>query len=157
MREQKEFLEIKTMTTGGQPRGRVVKFVCSALAAQGSGGSDPGRGHGTAHQAMLRGRPTQHSQKDPQLEYTTMHWELRGGEEEEKSMTAEVTHSVAGLEDKGKESPGKQRDAEMEVGGAQMVASSRHQPRRRGGSEDSRTWRNHRASSRPTGLPELLG
>ena len=37
----------------GQPCGRVVKFACSISAAQGFTGSDPGRGHGTAHQAML--------------------------------------------------------------------------------------------------------
>ena len=44
----------------------MVKFVHSAWAAQGFTRSDPGRGHGTAHQAM-RQHPTQHSQKDPQL------------------------------------------------------------------------------------------
>ena len=43
---------------GGRLRGRVVKFVCSAAAAQ---GSDPGHGHGTAHQATLRRRPTSHN------------------------------------------------------------------------------------------------
>ena len=37
---------------------RVVKFVHSAAAAQ---GSDPGCGHGTAHQATLRRRPTSHN------------------------------------------------------------------------------------------------
>ena len=37
--------------------GRVVKFVCSALAAQGFLGLDPGHRHGTAHQAMLRWHP----------------------------------------------------------------------------------------------------
>ena len=36
----------------------VVKFVCSPSAAQGFAGSDPGRGHGTACQAVLRRRPT---------------------------------------------------------------------------------------------------
>ena len=45
----------------GRPRGRVVKFARSASAAQGFAGSDPGRGHGTAHQAMLRQHPTCHS------------------------------------------------------------------------------------------------
>ena len=34
--------------------GQVVKFVCSALAAQGFGVSDPGCGPSTTHQAMLR-------------------------------------------------------------------------------------------------------
>ena len=30
-------------------------------AAQGFSGSDPGHGHGTAHQATLRWRPTRHN------------------------------------------------------------------------------------------------
>ena len=38
----------------GRPCGQVVKFAHSALAAQ---GLDPGRRHGTAHQAMLRQCP----------------------------------------------------------------------------------------------------
>ena len=42
----------------GRLCGLEVKFSCSALAAQGFTGSDPGRGHGTARQAMLRGCPT---------------------------------------------------------------------------------------------------
>ena len=45
----------------GRPRGQVVKFMRSASAAQGFAGLDPGRGHGTAHQAMLRHHPTCHS------------------------------------------------------------------------------------------------
>ena len=60
--------------TGGRLRGGGVKFVRSAAAAQ---GSDPGSGHGTAHQATLRRRPTSHNYKDLQLIYTTM-WG-RGG------------------------------------------------------------------------------
>ena len=32
-----------------QPRGRVVKFMCSTSAAQGFTGSNPGQGRGTAH------------------------------------------------------------------------------------------------------------
>ena len=43
----------------GQPCGRVVKFACSASAAQGFTGLDPGRGPSTVHQAILRHRPTQ--------------------------------------------------------------------------------------------------
>ena len=46
---------------GGQPHGPVVKCVHSAWAAQGVAGSDPGRGHGPTHQAMLRWRPTCHN------------------------------------------------------------------------------------------------
>ena len=42
----------------GRPHGRVVKFSSSTLVAQGFSGSDPGRRHGTAHQAMLRRHPT---------------------------------------------------------------------------------------------------
>ena len=52
---------------------QVVKFARSALAAQGLTSLDPGHGPSTAHQAMLRRRPTQHNQKDLQLEYTTMY------------------------------------------------------------------------------------
>ena len=51
----------------GQPHGRVVKFARSASAAHGFTSSDPGWGHGTTHQAMLRWHPTCHNQKDPQL------------------------------------------------------------------------------------------
>ena len=40
------------------PCGQVVKFTRCASAALGFAGSDPGHGHGTAHQAMLRWRPT---------------------------------------------------------------------------------------------------
>ena len=36
-------------------------------AAQGFVGLNPGQGHGTAHGATLRWRPTYHNQKDPQL------------------------------------------------------------------------------------------
>ena len=50
----------------------MVKFMCSASAAQGFASSDPGRKPSTAHQAMMRRRPTEQSQKDPQLEYTAM-------------------------------------------------------------------------------------
>ena len=46
------------MKNRGRFRGRVVKFTRSVAAAQ---GSDPGRGHGTAGQAMLRWRPTSHN------------------------------------------------------------------------------------------------
>ena len=45
----------------GRPHGRVVKIAHSALAARGFAGSDPGYGHGTTRQAMLRRRPTCHS------------------------------------------------------------------------------------------------
>ena len=34
------------------------KFACSTSVAQGFTGSDPGSGHGAAHQATLRGCPT---------------------------------------------------------------------------------------------------
>ena len=39
---------------GGWPHGQVVKFTRSASAAWGFASLDPGCGHGTAHQAMLR-------------------------------------------------------------------------------------------------------
>ena len=69
---------LKKEISGGQPCGRVVKFTRSAWAAQGFAASDPGRVHGTAHQAMLRQRPTQHNQRDSQLEYATMYWGALG-------------------------------------------------------------------------------
>ena len=59
---------------GGWPGGQVVKFTRSTLVARGFASLDPGRGHGTTHQAMLRWRPTQHSQKNLQREYTTVYW-----------------------------------------------------------------------------------
>ena len=49
--------------------GPVVKFMCSASAAQGFACSDPGHRLGTANQAMLRWHPTCHNYKDPQLVY----------------------------------------------------------------------------------------
>ena len=48
-------------TVRGWPHGRVVKFARSTAAAQGFAVSDPGPRHGTAHQAMLRRRPTCHN------------------------------------------------------------------------------------------------
>ena len=74
----------KTTKFWGRPHGPMVKFVCSPSAAQGFAGSDPGRVQGTAHQAMLRRWPTQHSQKDLQLEYTTMYWGSLGRRRREK-------------------------------------------------------------------------
>ena len=43
----------------------MVKFTRSTLVPQGFTSSNPGRGHGTAHQAMLMWRPTCHNQKRP--------------------------------------------------------------------------------------------
>ena len=45
----------------GRPQGQVVKIARSASTAQGFSGSDPGCGHGTALQAMLRWHPTCHN------------------------------------------------------------------------------------------------
>ena len=50
--------DTQKLTQGGRPCGRVVKFAHSASEAQSFAGSNPGHGHGTAHQAMLRQRPT---------------------------------------------------------------------------------------------------
>ena len=63
----------QNLTPWGRLRGRVVKFARSAAVAQ---GSDPGRGHVTARQALLRWRPTFHNWKDLLLRYTTVY---RGG------------------------------------------------------------------------------
>ena len=46
--------------TGASPMVKRLS-LCSASAAQGFPGSDPGRGHGTDRQAMLRQRPTCHN------------------------------------------------------------------------------------------------
>ena len=51
--ESKKKSQLKSKNRGW-PRGRVVKFVHSTLGTLGFAGSDPGHGHGTAHQAMLR-------------------------------------------------------------------------------------------------------
>ena len=69
---------LKNPTIRGWPRGWVVKFMHSTLVVQGFTSSDPGCRHGTAHQAVLRWRPTCHNQKDLQLEYTTMYWGALG-------------------------------------------------------------------------------
>ena len=45
----------------------MVGFMCSTSVVRGFASSDPGRGHDTAHQAMLRRHPTCHNQEDPQL------------------------------------------------------------------------------------------
>ena len=85
----------------GWPRSPVVNSVCSASMGQ---GWDPGRGHCTAHQAMLRPHPTQYNQKDPQLKYTTIYnWGDLGRKKQEKKKRrlATVVSSGANLE-KGK-------------------------------------------------------
>ena len=82
----------------GRPGGRVVKIVCSTLAAQGFAGSNPGCRHSTAHQAMLRLCPTCHNQKDPQLKYTTVHWGHLGRKSRKKKRRlATVVSSGANL------------------------------------------------------------
>ena len=62
----------------------MVKFVHFALTARGFPGSDPGRGHGTAHQAMLRRRPTFHSQRTQNYNRQLCPGGLWGEEEEEE-------------------------------------------------------------------------
>ena len=49
-----ESIFLKESAFRGWPYGQVVKFTHSASAAQGFISLDPGRGHGTIHQAMLR-------------------------------------------------------------------------------------------------------
>ena len=64
---------------------------CTLLsAAWGFTHSDPGLGHGTAHQTTLRWRPTCHNQRHSQVEYTTMYWGLWGEEEEEEKRRLET-------------------------------------------------------------------
>ena len=80
----------------GQPHGQVVKFARSTSVAQGFAGSDPGRRHGTTHQATLRRRPTLHNQKHSQLEYTN---NVMGdfGEKKKMKMNRFSTHCVQGI------------------------------------------------------------
>ena len=59
--KEKMHKPFKAKSFRARPQGQVVKFVCSTAAAQGFTGSNPGRGHGTAHQATLRRRPTCHN------------------------------------------------------------------------------------------------
>ena len=47
--------------------------MCSASAAH-LASLDPGQGHSTIRWAVLGQRPTQHNQRDLQLEYTTVYW-----------------------------------------------------------------------------------
>ena len=79
-------IELSGCFTGGRPRGQVVNFAGSTSATQGFAGSDPGCGLSAAHLAMLRQHPTQHNQKDRQLEYTTTDSGL-WGEEKKRSGT----------------------------------------------------------------------
>ena len=76
----------------------MVKVRRSASVAQGSSSSDPGRGHGTAHQAMLRRRPPQQNEKDLQPEYATRHWGVFGEKKKKKKnntrLAAEVSSGV---------------------------------------------------------------
>ena len=82
---------------GGWPRGQVVTFAHSASAAQGFAGSDPGHGYRTAHQATVRWRPTQHNQKDLQLEYTTMYRGALGRRRRRRKSLATDVSSGANL------------------------------------------------------------
>ena len=56
--------------------------------------SDPGCWPSTAHQAMLWQRPTQHNDKDLQLEYTTVHWGGFGEKKKEKKDWPQVLAQV---------------------------------------------------------------
>ena len=51
-------LNVKMDNFWAWPCGLVVKFTCSASAAQGFASLDPGLGHGTTRQAMMRQHPT---------------------------------------------------------------------------------------------------
>ena len=64
----------------------------------GFAGSDPGRGHGIAHQASLRRHPTCHNQRDSQLKYTAMYWgDLGRKSRKKKRRLATVVSSGANL------------------------------------------------------------
>ena len=83
----------------------MVKFALSASAAQSFAGSDPGCGHGTAHQAMLRWHPTCRNYKDPKLKKnrqldTGAVWGEKA--EKQKRRLATVVSSGANLKKKKK-------------------------------------------------------
>ena len=67
----------------GWPRGWVVKLAHSAWVAQGFPGLDPGHGHGTVHQAMLKA--ASHIAQPEALTARIYNYVLGGfGEEEEE-------------------------------------------------------------------------
>ena len=71
----------------GRPHGQMVKFTHSASVAQDFPGSDPGQGHGTTHQAMLR--VASHIAQPEGLttkKYATMYWEDLGREGRKKKI-----------------------------------------------------------------------
>ena len=86
---------LSNRTWWGWPRGRVVKFTCSASVAQGFADLDPGPRHGTAHQAMVRWHPTCHNWKDPQLKYTTTYWGALG-RKKKRNRTWSIHQSPSG-------------------------------------------------------------
>ena len=68
---------MKSRISWGSPHGQVVKFARST-AAEGLACLDPGHGPSATHQAMLRWRLTQQSQKELRLENTAMYWGALG-------------------------------------------------------------------------------
>ena len=62
-------------------------FAHCAFVAQGFATLDPGCGQGTAHQAMMRWRTTQHNQRHSQLEYTNMYWGTLGKKKRKRLAT----------------------------------------------------------------------
>ena len=68
----------------GLPRGRVVKFVCSASRAQSFTSLDPEHRSGTADQAMLRWRPTSTTRRTYNYNIQLCSGGLWGEEEEEE-------------------------------------------------------------------------
>ena len=88
-------LELKEAEYGGRPCGRVVKFTCSVSAARGFAGLAPGRRHGTARQATVRERPTQHNQRHVQLEYTAMYRGALGRRRRKKRLATDVSSGAS--------------------------------------------------------------
>ena len=56
----------KDLSVGAAPVAEWLSSRAPLQAAQCFVGSNPGPGHGTAHQTTLRQRPTCHNKKDPQ-------------------------------------------------------------------------------------------
>ena len=83
-------LAIHELVHWGWLCGRVVKFASYTLAAQGLAGLDPGPGHGTARQPMLRLHPTEHNQRHSQVEYTTTYQGALGRRRKKNKRTVQL-------------------------------------------------------------------
>ena len=78
-------------TWGAGPHGRVVNFVRSASVSQGLLVQILGTDLHTTHQAMLWQHPTEKSQNDLQVGYTTMYWDFGERKKKRGRLAADVS------------------------------------------------------------------